>query len=208
VWRGRSGLRIPVVALGYAGVLLATNVWLETGPASTERRVLASVSTDVAHLGRDPWVVLPASALFTRGGLVFALAGCLVCVGLLEMAVGPRLTVLVAVAGHVIGTLVSEGVVAVRIAVNDLPDSARHALDVGPSYILVACALTVVGWHGVDTRLRIAAAVVLAPLFVFTAVRLPAGRVDAIGHLTAATVGLAFALWLRRRPRPIPRPAT
>lgn len=200
MWRGRSGLRVPLVTLGYATALLATNIWLELARPQTEHRVLVAASTDLAHLARDPWLVLPASAFFTRGGLLFAIAGCLLCVGLLEMVAGPRITVLVAIAGHLIGTLVSEGVVLTRIVSGDLPDSARHALDVGPSYVLVACGVAFVAWPRVGSRLRIAVAASLAPLFVFTAWRLPAGRIDAMGHVTAAATGLAFAMWRQRRP--------
>jgi membrane associated rhomboid family serine protease len=47
--------------------------------------------------------------------------------------------------------------------------------------------------------MRLACAVALAPVFVFTAWRLPAGRVDAIGHLTAALVGVWWARWVDRR---------
>lgn len=190
---------LPGVALVYAAALLATNIWLETSPARTEARVLQATSTNLAHLTHDPWFVLPASAFFTRGGLAIAVAGCLLCVGALELTNGWRTTLAVAAVGHVVGTLVSEGVEAVRLAAGDVPDSARRLLDVGPSYILVACAATVIASTHVDPRLRIVCAVALAPVFVFTAWRLPAGRVDAIGHLTAALVGLFFAVWMRRQ---------
>jgi hypothetical protein len=182
--------------------MLATNVWLETSSASTERRVLQAASTNIDHLTHDPWFVLPVSAFFTRGGLPFALAGCLLFVGLLELSAGHRTALAVAASGHVIGTAVSEAVVATRLAAGDLPDSARRMLDVGPSYVLVACAATLISWPQLDVRLRAVCAVAIAPVFAFTAWRLPAGRVDAIGHLTAAVVGVLWALWLRRRRQP------
>lgn len=194
---------LPGVTLAYAAVLLATNIWLETSSPRTEARVLQATSTNIAHLLHDAWFVLPASALFTRGGLPVAIAGCLVCVGLLEISAGRRLTLAVAATGHVVGTLVSEGVVAIRLAAGDLPDSARHLLDVGPSYVLVACASTVIAWPEADPRLRVVSAVALAPVFVFTAWRLPAGRVDAIGHLTSALVGVLWAAWLHRHLSPV-----
>jgi hypothetical protein len=199
VQRALKRFPLPGVALLYAAALLATNIWLETSPARTEARVLQATSTNLAHLTHDPWFVLPASAFFTRGGLAIAVAGCLLCVGALELTNGWRTTLAVAAVGHVVGTLVSEGVEAVRLAAGDVPDSARRLLDVGPSYILVACAATVIASTHVDPRLRIVCAVALAPVFVFTAWRLPAGRVDAIGHLTAALVGLFFAVWMRRQ---------
>jgi hypothetical protein len=199
VQRALSSSPLPRVTLVYAAALLATNVWLETGPARTEARVLQATSTNLSHLEHDPWFVLPSSALFTRGGLAIALVGCLICVGLLEVTAGWRATLAVAATGHVVGTLVSEGVEAIRLAAGDVPDSARHLLDVGPSYILVACATTVIASRQADPRMRLVCAAALAPVFVFTAWRLPAGRVDAIGHLTAALVGVWWARWIDRR---------
>ena len=198
--RALSRSSLPRVTLIYAAALLATNIWLETSSPQTEARVLQATSTNLAHLAHDPWFVLPASAFFTRGGLAVAIAGCFVCVGLLELMTGWRMTLAVAATGHVVGTLVSEGIEALRLAAGDVPDSARHLLDVGPSYVLVACAATVIAWPHADPPLRIACAVALAPVFVFTAWRLPAGRVDAIGHLTAALVGVLWAVWMQRRP--------
>ena len=197
--RALSSRPLPLVTLVYAAALLATNAWLETSSMHTESRVLEATSTNIAHLVHDPWFVLPASAFFTRGGLAVAIAGCLICVGLLEVTAGWRMTLAVAATGHIVGTLVSEGVEAIRLAAGDIPDSARHLLDVGPSYILVACATTVIASRHADRRMRLICAVALAPIFVFTAWRLPAGRVDAIGHLTAALVGVGWARWIDRR---------
>lgn len=184
--------RIPRVALGYALILLATNVWLETSSVHYEHHVLQQMSTDVWHLSHDPWVVIPASAFFTTGGLLYAIAGAIVCLGLLEREAGLLVTLLVAVSGHLVGTAVSEGVQAVRVSVQDLPASAQHAIDVGPSYILVACATSVIAWQKAWPSSRAICAVGLIPVFVFTAWRIPYGAVDAVGHLTAACVGACW----------------
>jgi hypothetical protein len=191
-------VRLPIVTLVYSAALLATNGWLETSSARTERSVLVGTSTDLWHLAHTPWTVLPASAFFTRGGLPYALVGCLVCVGLLERQAGSVATLAVGVLGHLIGTAVSEGVVAIRIAVHDLPTSAAHAIDVGPSYVLVACAATVIAWPRARLWTRVTCAVLLAPIVVFTAWRLPEGQIDAVGHLTAGFVGAMCARWLTR----------
>lgn len=196
----RAALRPPIVGISYAVALLASNLWLETVDSTTEARVLYDASTNLRHLARDPWAVIATSAFFTRGGVVFAFIGAIVCVGLLERVAGWRMTVVVAVTAHVIGTIVSEGVIAVRIAVHDLPTTARNVLDVGPSYVIVGCATAAIAWTGAARWVRVVCAVALAPLFIFTAWRLPAGRIDAIGHVTAAAVGLAWAYWKRRTP--------
>jgi membrane associated rhomboid family serine protease len=95
---------------------------------------------------------------------------------------------------------VSEGVVAVRIATHDAPSSARGLLDVGPSYVIVGCAAAVIAWSTTSRPLRVVVAVAITPLFIFTAWRLPQGRVDAMGHMTAFVVGVAWAWWKRRAP--------
>lgn len=167
--------------------------------------MLVSMSTDLAHLARDPWVVLPGSAFFTTGGLPYALAGALVCMGLLEREAGWVVTVLVAVSGHLIGTAVSEGTIAIRVTLHDLPLAARHDIDVGPSYALVACATCVMAWARAWPMSRVVCAVGLIPVFVFTAWRIPAGDIDAVGHLTAAVVGAVWGWAFSRRgvePRP------
>ena len=146
--------RMPLAAVGYAVVLLATSIWLEMSSPGYEHRVLQGMSTDVWHLSHDPWVVLPGSAFFTTGGLPYALAGALVCMGLLEREAGLLVTLLVAVSAHLIATGLSEGVLAIRVAVHDLPSSARHELDVGPSYVLVACATRVRYRAGPGVRLH------------------------------------------------------
>lgn len=198
VWRA-SIPRVPLVPVVYALALLGTNIWLETSSPGYEHRVLESMSTDVWHLAHDPWVVVPGSAFFTTGGLPYAIAGALVCMGLLEWEAGLLVTILVAVSGHVIGTAVSEGVLAIRIATHDVPGSERHALDVGPSYVLVACAACVIAWRKALPWSRLVCAVGLIPIFVFTAWRIPYADVDAVGHLTAAAVGAVCGWALTRR---------
>lgn len=191
--------RLPLVAVGYAIALVATNIWLETSPAHYEHHVLQSVSTNLSHLSHDPWLVVPASAFFTKGGLPYALAGALVCMGLLEREAGWAITLLVAVSGHLIATAVSEGEIAIRIALHDLPVAARHEIDVGPSYVLVACATCVIAWTRAWPFSRVVCAVGLIPVFVFTAWRIPDGDLDAVGHLTAAGVGVVWGWVLTRR---------
>jgi membrane associated rhomboid family serine protease len=197
-WLNTVG-KAPRVALGYAITLLGTSIWLETSSGHYEHHVLQQMSTDVWHLSHDPWLVLPASAFFTTGGLLYAIAAAIVCMGLLEREAGLLVTLLVAVSAHLIGTGVSEGVQAIRVSLHDLPPSARHAIDVGPSYVLVACATCVIAWQRAWHWSRVICAVGLVPIFVFTAWRIPNGDVDAVGHLTAACVGAVWGWALTRR---------
>ena len=47
-------------------------------------------------------------------------------------ALGNARTALVCLAGQVIGSLVSEGIVAYRVDVCELPEASRYLVDVGP----------------------------------------------------------------------------
>ncbi|HET7310194.1 MAG TPA: rhomboid-like protein [Mycobacteriales bacterium] len=198
-WSRVAGGRLPIVTAGYALALFVSNIWLELSAPRTEARVLHDVSTNLHHLTRDPWLVLPASAFFTRANVMFAVAGVILGVGALERIAGWRSALMAGITAHLLGTVVSEGIVAIRIAAHDVSPSARHLLDVGPSYVIVGCAAAAAVWVGTSRNVQIAAAAALTPLLVLTAVRLPHLKVDAIGHVTAALTGLALATVTRRR---------
>src|SRR4029079_13659249 len=129
-----------------------------------------------------------------------------VCVGrdiLAEnRALGSTRTALGCLAGHVIGSLVSEGILAYRIDAGQLSAADRHISDVGPSYVVLSAiviALACGGW-----LVRTLAAVDLVVL-VFPG-QICGGRshldVAAVGHLTAAlTAAVATALILSRQSR-------
>ena len=107
-------------------------------------------------------------------------------------ALGNARTALICVAGHVIGTGVSEGVVACRVAAGQLPDADRFLTDVGPSYLVVSAVVIAVICGTPPVR---ALAVLDAAIPVF-AVRIFSGLsqldVAAVGCPTAAT-----SSWLR-----------
>ena len=95
-----------------------------------------------------------------------------------------------------IGTLVSEGIVAYRVDAGLLPVSSRHLLDVGPSYVVVAAAVLALAagsWSA-----RAAAALDLAVLVIGG--RIFAGLtsldVAAVGHVTAMAVAACAVLLL------------
>ena len=194
-WRLR---RAPVVTIGYLVVVIGAWIWLRFQSHARRASALAWSSTSISNLEHSWWRALPASALWTQHVFflwLFAIAG---CVGFLELTRGPFATLGVAVAGHVTGTLLSEGVVLARVRSGDLPESARHLLDVGPSYIVMACGVAMALCRGADLRMRIAAGLLLVPLAAGTLEGLPTGEVDAIGHAVAALVGVGAAWWWTR----------
>jgi len=113
-------------------------------------------------------------------------------------------TVAVCAAGQVIGTLVSEGIVAYRVSQGLLPGADRNLIDVGPSYVVVS-AIAVAVLYG-SWPARAAAALDLALLVgvgnIFGG--LSTLNVTAVGHATALAVGVAGGsalAWMRRRRR-------
>ncbi|HET6816815.1 MAG TPA: rhomboid-like protein [Mycobacteriales bacterium] len=198
-WSRFASGRIPIVTAAYAVALFVSNIWLELSAPHTEAHVLYDASTNLHHLTRDPWFVLPASAFFTHAWVMFAVAGVILGVGALERIAGWRAVLVVGITAHVLGTVLSEGIVAIRIAIHDVSPSARHLLDVGPSYVIVGCAAAAIAWPRASRNVQLAAMVALTPLLMLTAVRLPLLKVDAIGHATAALTGVASAMVKRRR---------
>ena len=182
----------------YAALLLVTTVLLRLAPVDVDDRVLVGSSTDVTHLLRDPALVMVASALVLPGETWVPYGLVLLTVGRsLERRVGTMRTVLVMVTGHVVGTVLTEGPIAVGIALHRLPASWATRLDVGASYALVALVAALVGL--LPRRAR-------APVFVVAAL-LVAGvpevppDMTTWGHLVAAATGVCWWPHLRRRVR-------
>jgi hypothetical protein len=159
-------------------------------------------STSVHNLQHDPVGSLVVSAFIAQGYwlawpflIAMALFGA-------NKALGNWRTVLVCGAGHVIGTLVSEGIVGYRVAHGSLPAADRYLIDVGPSYVVVS-AIVVALLYG-SWLARAAAALDLVLLVwvgnIFGGLSQLA--VSAVGHTTAITVGVilgSLLIWQLRR---------
>jgi hypothetical protein len=170
-------------------------------------------STTVVNLHHDPVSSLAASAFIPSSFaatwpvlIALALFGA-------NRALGNWRTAVVCVTGHVVGTLVSEGIVGYRVAHGLLPVSATRILDVGPSYIVVS-AIAVAVLYG-SWPARVAATLDFAALVIVGNIFGALSKLDvaAVGHATAIAVsvlvGSLLAWQLRRGPRPDPveRPA-
>ena len=160
-------------------------------PARSRTAVAAWASTSVANLEHHPVGSLLLSAFIAGGSatawpvlIALALFGANRAVGSLRLAV-------VCVAGHVIGTLMSEGIVAYRVDAGLLPVSSRHLLDVGPSYVVVSAAVLALAFGSRPARLASAAdlAVLIAVGRIFAG--LTGLSVAAVGHATAIAVAVA-----------------
>ena len=131
-------LRRYAVAWGYlAGLIAGCLVYGQlTAPAQAAFTTWAS--TSVANLEHEPVGPLVVSAFIAPGYLLlWPVLAALALFGA-NRALGNARMALVCVAGQVIGSLVSEGIVGYRVDAGQLPVTDRHLVDIGPSYVVVA----------------------------------------------------------------------
>jgi|HubBroStandDraft_3_1064219.scaffolds.fasta_scaffold32878_2 hypothetical protein len=173
-------------------------------PSGDQATLLQWASTNVYNLRHDPAGCLVVSAFFPSGSatswpflIALALFGA-------NHVLGNRRTIVVCVAGHVVGTLVSEGIVYYRVTSGVLPPSARHILDVGPSYVVVAAIATAILWGPWAARAAAVADLALLTFIGGIFSGLTTLDVAAVGHVTAITTGAvasSLAVWQLRRRR-------
>jgi thiosulfate/3-mercaptopyruvate sulfurtransferase len=150
-------------ALVYPLALAAGSAALAARDAAGRLEWLSAASTNLQNLQAHPLRSLAESAVLIDADVVAWVA--LAAFGLtgLVVAAGPLRAAVVAVSAHVVGTLVSEGALGVRVAQGLEPASARSIVDVGPSFVVVGVlAATVVAGRGPVWRLLAAAAFGLA----------------------------------------------
>ena len=163
---------------------------------STALRLWAS--TNVANLHHHPVPAVVLSAFVPSGSPFTWLVPIALAMFAANHAVGTVRLALICAAGHLIGTGVSEGIVAYRVDHGSLSPSWSHIPDVGPSYVVVSAIVVAVMFGSWLTRVT---ALVIFAALVFVS-HIFAGltnlHVAAVGHLTAivtaALLGLALAV--------------
>ena len=187
-------------AWAYLGCYLAAGLtWALLTPRA-QAALTAWASTNVANLEHEPVGPLVLSAFVGPGDLLFWPALIALAVFGANRALGNARTALICVAGHVIGSLVSEGIVAYRVDAGQLPAAERYLTDVGPSYVVVSAIVIAVAcgtWLA-----RPAAALDFAVLVIGGHIFGGLSHLDvaAVGHLTAlVTAAAAVTLTLARR---------
>ena len=193
---GTASLRLPGVAL-----LADQSVYVLLNP-DAQAALTAWASTNVANLSREPVGPLVLSALVTPG--YFAVWPVLIALAVFgaNRALGNLRTALVCLAGQVIGSLVSEGIVAYRVNAGQLAVANRYITDVGPSYVVVSAI--VIGLACGTWLARVLAAIDFAVLVFGGHIFGGLSHLDvsAVGHLTAMiTAAVATGLILDRRGR-------
>lgn len=197
-------LRRYAVAWGYLAAYCAAEIGYALLSPADQRAVLHWASTSVHNLTHHPVGCLVSSAFIPTGFeaawpfvIALALFGA-------NHVLGNWRTFLTCAAGHIIGTLVSEGIIAYRVNHGTLPGADRYLVDVGPSYVVVAAIAVGLLWG--TWLIRGAAALDLALLTFVGEIFAGLGHLSlaAVGHLialiTGAVVGSAL-LWQRRARR-------
>jgi hypothetical protein len=183
------------------GFVITETVCSTLSPAELAR-FTRWASTSVHNLQHDPVGSLVVSAFVAQGyWLAWPFLIALAMFGA-NKVLGNWRTALVCAAGHVIGTFVSEGIVAYRVAHGSLPAADRYLIDVGPSYVVVS-AIVVVLLYG-SWLARAAAALDLVLLVAVGNIfgGLSQLAVSAVGHTTAIAVGVVLGsllVWQLRR---------
>jgi membrane associated rhomboid family serine protease len=167
----------------------------------------AWASTNVANLEHEPVVPLVLSAFVGPGYLFVWPVLIALAIFPANQALGNARTALICVAGHVIGTAVSEGIVAYRVDAGQLPAADRYLTDVGPSYVVVSAIVIAVicgTWPG-----RAAALLDFALLVFGGHIFGGLSHLDvaAVGHLSAMITAAVLTAILARRGRAAPTAA-
>jgi hypothetical protein len=190
------------VAWCYLAAFCAADLVYALLPDRDQASVLAWASTNVHNLAHDPVGSMIASAFFPTGALLaWPVLIALAMFGA-NAVLGNWRTAVTCAAGHVIGTLASEGILAYQIAHGTRPGTDRFITDVGPSYVVVTAIAVGLLWG--RWPVRAAAALDLAGLVFVGGIfsGLSQLSVAAVGHATAlftgCTVG-SLLVWQRRR---------
>jgi rhomboid family protein len=188
--RDYAAAAVFVVLFTIGGIVIAV---LSPHEANTLR---LWASTNVANLRHHPVSALVVSAFLPSGWPFAWLAPIALTMFAANRAVGTAGLALICAAGHVIGTAVSEGIVAYRVDHGSLPPTWLHIFDVGPSYAVVSAIVLVVMF---GTRIARVTALVVFVVLVFVShlfAGLTSFQVAAVGHLTAITTAAALGFML------------
>jgi hypothetical protein len=184
-----------LTAVVYVGLFAVTNAVVRTRPARTQHALLDWASTNLVNLPRHPVGALVVSAFVDDSNIldwiVLGLIG-LVCAG---HTLGNLRCALVVAVAHVVATLVSEGILALRIAEGAAPITGRTILDIGPSYVIVAALVTGIAYGRWPAR--IASAIAFALLAPHLFVGLTDLDVSAVGHSVVILTSLVMGYFLR-----------
>jgi len=190
------------VAWCYLAAFCVAEIVYALLPGRDQTALLAWASTNVHNIAHDPVGCMIGSAFFAQGALTaWPILIALAMFGA-NHVLGNWRTAVTCIAGHVIGTLVSEGILWYQILHHTQPASARFILDIGPSYVVVAAISVGLLWG--TWLIRAAAALDFALLIFVGHIFQGLSRLELapVGHLTALITGAivgSFLIWQRQR---------
>jgi biotin transporter BioY len=167
----------------------ALTVWASTSVHNLHHNPVGTLIVSAFVSGETPivWPVLITLAMFGA-----------------NHALGNWRLAVICVAGQVIGTLVSEGIVEYRVSRGALPPLDRYLIDVGPSYVVVSAVMVALLYGTWLARAAAALVVLIALALGHIFAGLSQLNYSAVGHLTAMLVGIvggSLLVWQRRRRR-------
>jgi len=181
---------VPATA-AYLAALMITTATLASSSPRAVHWLVASASTNLHNMTTDPLRVLVVSAFWVQSTpWIWLLASVVVAVmASAECLLGTGRTLFVFAVGHLGATALTVAAIGAGVQGGLLPHRLAYALDVGPSYGLVAVAAVLV------TRLprrRLRLAAIGALLSGLAAAVVLEGDFTDAGHLIAALIGLAL----------------
>jgi hypothetical protein len=178
------------VAVVYTSALAIGSVLLHAQPPYVRAYWLDWASTNLANAPDHAVSTLVLSAFLTNGEVRWWLLLSLVALGAVGFVFGAWRTALLAAGAHLLGTVISEGILGYRVFTGVLPDSYRHIQDIGPSYVVAGALVAGIAYARWPGRMLCGAG------FAFVAPSLFTGllelEVSAVGHVTAILVALAI----------------
>jgi hypothetical protein len=167
-----------------------------TRSAQTQQVWRAWASTNLENLRHHPVAAIAVSAFLPDGYAWLWIILSFIGLAAAGRVLGNIRTAILALAVHVLATLVSEGILAARIAAGAVSPQARHVIDVGPSYVTVGALVAAIGYSTWPGRLLSAAGFAVVAPYLF--VGLQDSGVAEAGHTCAVVLGLVLGYLLRK----------
>jgi hypothetical protein len=189
-------------AAGVFLVLFAVGGLVTTLLSPSESAALRQwASTNVANLQVHPAPALVLSAFLPSGWPFAWLVPIALTMFGANRAIGTTKLALICAAGHLIGTGVSEGIVAYRVDHGSLAPAWSHISDVGPSYVVVSALVVAVMFGSLLARVTALAVFAVLVFVSHIFAGLTSLHVAAVGHLTAIVTAAALGILLAARQR-------
>ncbi|EGD55488.1 rhomboid-like protein [Gordonia neofelifaecis] len=191
-------IRSAPVTYSWLVVLLATTIVQHNVSADRLDQILGKRSTNIDNLLHDPLRAFFGSLFWLDGAYwVPYFIGFTIFLATAERWIGSRRYVVVGLTGHVLATLISQGLVGAAIAHGDADSSLTYATDVGVSYFM-ASVIAVLAYY--LPRPWRWVYIVGAMGFFYLPLVLEPVTFTAVGHASALTIGFAFYPMTRGRP--------